>query len=232
MTKTAIHGTPVSPLRLLPQLRGHSFCVSFADPRDAERCVSLVGDDGILMLDNGAYSIWKGGGTIDVDAYCDWANDLMSRCPQARGVFPDVIGGSVAENLELLNDVVESGRLDPARSYVVWHMNEPLDVLAGYADRFPLIAFGSCEEFDVQTERAAFLERAKIALDVVRSGSANAKVHMMRGLGILQRHAIDFDSADSCNVARNHRRYKEQGGAYVRRFAERIEKEIEQKEAA
>ena len=54
-----VHGTPITPKELLPSLAGESFCVSFADPRDLDRCIELVGDDQILILDNGAFSIWR-----------------------------------------------------------------------------------------------------------------------------------------------------------------------------
>ncbi len=54
-----VHGLPITPKRLLAGLKGGSFCCSFADPRQAEEAIKLVGDDGILVLDNGAYSIWR-----------------------------------------------------------------------------------------------------------------------------------------------------------------------------
>lgn len=224
--KTAVHGTPLTPAAHFAELSGRSFCVSFADPRDSERAIEFVGRDGMLLLDNGAFSIWKStkGGAIDVAAYCSWASEIMARCPQAFGVFPDVIEGTETENLDLLHAVLDSGSLDPSRSYVVWHLNESLELLAYYADRFPRIAFGSALEFDVQTCRSAFHERATEALAVVRAGAADASVHMMRGLGNLD--ALDFDSADSVNVARNHSRYRHEGAGWIRRFAERIEAKI------
>lgn len=48
------HGTPITPRKVLEQLAGACFCVSFAEPRDVER-VHQIGQS--VMLDNGAFSL-------------------------------------------------------------------------------------------------------------------------------------------------------------------------------
>jgi hypothetical protein len=217
--KVAIHGTPLTPKRLLPQLAGRSFCVSFADPRQAEACAELVGDEGILMLDNGAFSAWTKGRALDVAGYEAWALGLLKRCPQALAVVPDVIGGTVEQNAEL----IASTRLPLDRSFVVWHLDEPLSVLAGFCRRHSYVAFGSAGAY-WQVGSEAWAGRVLEALAVVDASPRRPFVHMMRGLSQLGRY--DFDSADSTNVARNHCRYRHEGGEYVRRFADRIEAAI------
>jgi hypothetical protein len=229
--KTAVHGTPITPTHKLRELAGRSFCVSYADPRQARECALAVDWDGILMLDNGAFTAWRQGdkapGGVSFGLDCDrrrrgrryqtWAREIMRWCPQARAVVPDVIGGTIEENLDLLADF----SLPMARSYMVWHLNEPLELLEDYADRFPLIAFGSCLEFDIQGARAAFADRVTDAIEVARHGRELREIHMMRGLSVLA--DFDFDSADSTNIARNHARC----GGDVLGMADRIEAALE-----
>src|SRR6266702_2556235 len=90
-----IHGTPITPAKLLDQMAGESFCVSFADPRQLEKIMELQNPRGMLLLDNGAFSHWKQGkGQIDRVKLFDWANDIQRESPVAVAVIPDVIEGS------------------------------------------------------------------------------------------------------------------------------------------
>jgi len=64
--RRVVIGTPVTPAELLPSLTGSSFCVSFAAPRQLDRCIELVGEEEMLLLDNGAFTHWRQGhGAID-----------------------------------------------------------------------------------------------------------------------------------------------------------------------
>lgn len=82
-----IHGTPITPAALLEQLRGESFCVSFAAPRQLERILELQDQNGMLLLDNGAFSVWRSGqGKVDRDAYFAWANAIQARSSVAVAV--------------------------------------------------------------------------------------------------------------------------------------------------
>ncbi len=216
--KTLVHGTPITPRARLADMAGASFCVSLADPRDASICLEITDTrGGFTMLDNGAFSTWKRGETFDAATYYEWAGELLELHPSARAVCPDVIGGTTDENLELL----ASCPLDMARTYVVWHMNESLELLAWYADRFPLIAFGSCADFDIITQPRAWEARAATALAVARKGAAAPELHMMRGLNRLA--DFDFDSADSTNIARNATRQLRSAGKS--QLATRVETE-------
>ena len=88
-------GTPVTPKARFPSLAGSSFCVSHADPRDLDRAIEFVGEDEILVLDNGAFSHWKKGkGAIDRNKFWTWAKAAQARSPQPTAVIPDVIEGS------------------------------------------------------------------------------------------------------------------------------------------
>lgn len=50
------HGTPITPMPALYQLAGKSFCVSFARPDQVKQCHD-IGQS--VMLDNGAFSLWR-----------------------------------------------------------------------------------------------------------------------------------------------------------------------------
>src|SRR5262245_6269588 len=106
MKKIPIFGLPLNPLAALEELAGASFCVSFANKRNVEDAIRLVGADGMRMVDNGAFSIYRAGGkTYDaamLEEFEAWAADILARCPHAVAVVPDVIGGTEEENLELI----------------------------------------------------------------------------------------------------------------------------------
>src|SRR5262245_19737891 len=111
MKKTVIHGLPMNPRHLLEQLEGGSFCVSYATRNklgcQLDQAIRLVGKDGILLVDNGAFTAWKSGvDTMNDESYlngfADWANAIADRCPQAVLVYPDVIDGTWEENLALI----------------------------------------------------------------------------------------------------------------------------------
>src|SRR5690349_25076265 len=110
MTKQAVHGTPITPTHLLKQLAGASFCVSYFRPVQLEAVIPLLGDDSLLLLDNGAWSAFKSGTVFDDaywDAYWVWAKAVLDRVPQAVAVVPDVIGGSVADNWRMFTEIPE-----------------------------------------------------------------------------------------------------------------------------
>ena len=232
--KRIVHGTPITPKRLLPQVAGASFCVSYMAPEQLDDCIELVGDDEILILDNGAFSAWRKGIELDSawwDSFYAWANDAMSRCPQAVAVIPDVIGGSEADNLRLVAEAVRLEKCHyPERLMPVWHMNESLDQLETFCRIFNFVAWGSCAEVDISKSRpgSEWRTRANEAagrMDWVqlKYGGERPWLHMMRGLGVL--HFAGFDSADSTNMARNHNRTKGQPD-HVAAMARRIDVKI------
>ncbi len=224
-------GTPVTPKGLLPSLAGSSFCVSFADPRDLDRVIELVGQDEILLLDNGAFSIWnakrrgaKLAPRLRFDDFGDyraafwtWANTAQDYSPQAIAVIPDVIQGSEEENLLELSWALrgdDSLAWFPERTMSIWHMNESLDFLETQARLMNFVGFGSCSEFDVTgttQERLAYRARLAEASEVIdqveRDHGRRPWIHLMRGLGVFPEFTR-FDSADSTNIAVNHSRHK------------------------
>ena len=219
-------GTPVTPKKLLPSLAGSSFCVSHADPRDLDRVIELVGDEEILVLDNGAFTHWRQGrGAIDRVEFWAWANEAQARSENAVAVIPDVIEGSENENLLEVSWALREKLAEfPDRTMAIWHLDESLDQLRTLCRLMNFVGFGSCAEFDVQKKRAAYMKRIAAASAVVdeveHEHGRRPWIRLMRGLGVFA-ELTRFESADSTNIAVNHSRYKAEHGddraAYMRR---------------
>lgn len=224
-----VHGTPITPRALLEQLRGESFCVSFAAPRDLERVLELQNKSGILMLDNGAFSVWKSGkGAVDREAFFTWANAIQARSEVAIAVIPDVIEGDEAQNWKEAALAVRQLSAYPERLMFVWHMNDSIETLFKACRLFNFVAIGSCAEYDIQKAPAAYAERlrhASAAIDAVEVLYGRRPwIHLLRGLAVIQK-APRFNSADSTNVARNHCRTKGID-QHVRKMANRIRAQV------
>tara|TARA_R110000823_G_scaffold295274_1_gene414320 strand:- start:285 stop:1034 length:750 start_codon:yes stop_codon:yes gene_type:complete len=237
--KRLVHGTPITPKRLLPQLKGKSFCVSYMHPEQLNETIELVGDNEVLILDNGAFTAWKKGITLD-DAWWDgfyaWANAAMDKCPQAVCVIPDVINGNEADNLQLIADAIKGNKIKyPERAMAIWHMNESFEQLEKLFRIFNFIGFGSCGEVDITKNKpgSAYIAKIKQAWAFMaywenKYNIDKPWIHMMRGLGVL--HKIGFDSADSCNIAMNHWRNKNNVVHHVAQFADRLEAKVNNQE--
>lgn len=234
MQKTAVYGLPLNPTHLLNELAGASFCVSFAT-RDKlgaqlDQAIDLVGQDGILLVDNGAFSLHKQGVSARdesyVEAYEAWAQEILDRCPQAIAVIPDIIGGTVDENAELICTTM----LDYSRAMPIWHMHEPISYLLYLCESFNYVGIGSSGDYwQVGTPKwHARITEAFAAIDQWEAQSNGAyirpRLHMMRAQS--QAHAYPFDSSDSTNVAMNHGRYRAESDGYIARFAARAAAKI------
>ena len=232
--RRVVHGTPITPARLFPSLGGEfaSFCVSFANPSQIDLAIKHTGKRGVLILDNGAWTLRGTGESYPRAEFWAWANYYQSVCPQAVAVIPDVIDGDERANLEEISRAIRYGDSEhPERAMSIWHTSESQDYLALQMRLLNFVGVGSSGAYDVQRKRAAYLER----LETVRQtreallavhGRA-PWVHLMRGLGVLKRLPW-AESADSCNVAINHCRQREGlGDDRARALAERINDEIQ-----
>ena len=209
-----VHGLPITPARLMDELRGESFCVSFATcgPAVVDRAIARVDKNGILLADNGAFSIWRAGkGRINRDEYFAWVNPILERCEVAVAVIPDVIEGSEAENWNEAAWAVHELAAKPERLCFVWHMNDSLEGLERACRLFNFVAIGSCAEYDVAKKREAYMARISEAWAVINKvelvHGRRPWIHLMRGLAVLP-EILGANSADSVNVARNHCRTK------------------------
>jgi hypothetical protein len=234
MNKTAIYGLPLNPMPLLEELAGASFCVSYATRnklgKQLNDAIRLVGQDGILLVDNGAFSLHKQGVSARDESYIEgyeaWAGDILARCPQAIAVIPDVIGGTQEENAQLIRETM----LDTDRAMPVWHMHESIEYFLYLCESFNYVGIGSSGDYwQVGSPKwHARITEMFAALDAWERDSDGAylrpRLHMMRAQS--QAHIFGFDSSDSTNVAMNHGRYRAEGQGHVARLAKRASAKI------
>lgn len=190
------HGTPITPRSVLHTLAGKHFCVSYAASNDVQEC-HKIGQT--VLLDNGAFSLWRAGKPTDWDGYYAFVDTWLSY-PTTWAIIPDVIDGTDEDNDRLLADWPFSDRGAP-----VWHLHEPIDRLLGLIDAWPRVCFGSSGEY-AEVGSDSWHRRVTRAFNEV--GRRNARlpwVHMLRGMS-LAGSAYPFASLDSTDVARNHNR--------------------------
>lgn len=190
------HGTPITPREALYELAGRCFCVSYAEPRDVRVCHE-IGQS--VMLDNGAFTFWKGGAAPDWNGYMDWVEEWLDY-PTTWAVIPDVIDGDEEANDRLL--VAWFQRRLP-KGAPVWHLHEPLDRLRRLAAGYDRVCFGSSGRY-ATVGTAAWHRRVSDAFDALVDERGRVPwIHMLRGLA-LAGDVYPFASADSTNAARNH----------------------------
>jgi len=205
------HGTPITPMSELIKMAGKHFCVSFEDHRDIGWCVK---NGQSVMLDNGAFSAFTKGKTIDFKAYEEWIEPYLY--PPNWAIIPDVIDGSVEEQRELMKmfSHLSNHLVSP-----VWHMSLPINWLLELADNFPRFCFGSSGKY-WQVGSSVWCRRADEAWNELTKRGHKSWVHMMRGLSLCG-DVYPFASADSTNVARN---FKNKGSETCpERMARRID---------
>lgn len=190
------HGTPISPrAKMLEELQGRCFCVSFEEPRDIEVCHE-IGQS--VLLDNGAYSAWTKGRRPDWDGYYAWCEKWL-QFPTTWAVIPDVIEATEAENDLLIADWPHGTRGAP-----VWHMGEPLERLVRLAKGWPRVCVGSSAAYADPTSRR-WRHRMEDAMNALcGTGPVPVWLHMLRAMDQVAGGPYPFASADSTNLARNH----------------------------
>ena len=242
--QTVVHGLPINGTYknrpAIEALTGGSFLASYWYARpgnnklgdQVDQAICLVGSDQTLYLDNGAFTAFKKGVTIAddpdyLDGFYSWAAAICERCPEAVVIIPDVIDGSVDQNVELIRWSIGS-EVPTDKLVPVWHLHEPLELLQSYCEDFNHVAIGSSGEFwkvDSPEWRTRVGEMFDF-LDSLQSDPEYAacyvrpRLHMLRGIGVMD--SWRFDSADSVNVAVNHNR-QARGGEDLDSFRDRVE---------
>ncbi len=186
------HGTPLTPRDQLWLMAGKSFCVSYANPQDADICLR-IGQS--VMWDNGAFSLHTKGRSVDWTAYYRWLEPRLGHPHWA--VIPDVIDGDVEANAQLVKEWPFRREL----AAPVWHLAEPLDVLLGFAQDFGRVCFGSSGAY-WQVGSDAWSRRTDEAFNEMARRGPLPWVHMLRGMAVAGKR-WPFASVDSVNVARN-----------------------------
>lgn len=189
------HGTPITPITALYELRGRHFCVSHAAPGDVTRC-HQIGQS--VMLDNGAFSKWKTGRATNWDSYYAWAESWLD-FPTTWAIVPDVIDAGAEPQDDLLRDWPFGEKGAP-----VWHMDEPIDRLLRLCGDWPRVCIGSSSDADPLSER--WSRRMDAAWNGLSMGRRFLPwVHMLRGMAC-SGERWPFASVDSTDIARNHNR--------------------------
>lgn len=198
------HGTPLTPRADLLSMAGKNFCVSFANPLDADWCLA---NGQSVMWDNGAFSTYKSGAVFDPAKFAAWVEPRLGHPHWA--VVPDVIDGGVSEQREMVKAWPHPRQL----SAPVWHMGLDTDWLLELADNWPRVCFGSSGKY-WQVGSEAWERRADEAFNALERRGLRPWVHMLRGLSLCGER-WPFASADSVNVALNFKGSKSRGQSPV-----------------
>lgn len=190
------------------ELVGCHFCVSYAAPSDVRRAHQFGQS---VLLDNGAFSVWKRGIEPDWAGYYTWCDRWMDYAT-TWAVIPDVIEGEDRDNDKLIDDWPHGIRGAP-----VWHLHENIDRLLDLLGYWPRVCFGSSKQYaDVLS--MAWCRRVDEAWnEISRHYKRTPWVHMLRGMQCVKRE-WPFASVDSTDIARNHNREQNEPEEMARRW--------------
>lgn len=194
----AYHGTPVGGTRQdgARFLAGRHALVPFPRQDDigivADVCQSFV-------FDNGAFSIWNKGGTLDVDGYTRWVEQWHRHPGFDWALIPDVIDGD-----EVANDALLSAWPREMRGVPVWHLHESIDRLVRLATDWQMVAIGSSGQWSSPGTRP-WWKRIGAAMDAIcdDQGRPACKLHGLRMLNPEIFQSLPLASADSTNATVN-----------------------------
>ncbi|HBO8949782.1 TPA: hypothetical protein L5D21_003762 [Pseudomonas aeruginosa] len=192
------HGTPIGGTRqdAARFLAGRHALVPFPRQDDvaivAEVCQSFC-------FDNGAFSVWKKGGTLDVESYLRWVDDWRRHPGFDWALIPDVIDGDEAANDRLLEQWPEHLPGVP-----VWHLHESLERLQRLASAWRTVALGSSGQW-ATPGTAPWWKRISAAMNSIcdARGRPTCRLHGLRMLDPKIFGRLPFASADSTNAAVN-----------------------------
>lgn len=191
------HGTPLGgPRQDAPRfLIGRHALVPFSYPDDmpvvAECCQSFV-------LDNGAFTAWTKGGSVDVPGYIAWVREWHRHPGFDWALIPDVIDGNEAENDALLASWPRDLEGVP-----VWHMHESIERLQKLARDWRVVALGSSGVFASVGTRQWWDRMTKAMHAICVDGRPICKLHGLRMLDPDVFTKLPLSSADSTNAAVN-----------------------------
>lgn len=192
------HGTPIGGSRqdAARFLIGRHALVPFSYTGDmpivADVCQSFC-------LDNGAFTVWKQGGTLDVAGYSVWAEQWHKHPGFDFALIPDSIEGDEEENDALLRDWTLHGYGVP-----VWHMHESTERLVRLCESFRTVALGSSGQW-ASPGTSGWWARMTEAMNAIcdEHGRPMARLHGLRMLDPTIFTKLPLASADSTNAAVN-----------------------------
>lgn len=155
-----------------------------------------------FALDNGAFSVWKRGGELNIEKLYQWYDEMLKHPACDWAVIPDVIDGTEGQNDDLLTTW-------PFRSHQgvpVWHYHESLERLEQLVNDWPRVALGSSGEWPTPGTPSWWgrtREAMRVACD--SGGRPKCKLHGLRMLSPKIFRHMPLASADSTNAVRNCR---------------------------
>lgn len=192
------HGGPITPMAAAFEtwVDRHAM-VSFAYPHQTAHAAEWAQS---FVLDNGAFTVWKQGGELDVQGYYEFVDEWRLHPGFDWAIIPDSIEGGESKNDALM----EEWPFGKFTGVPVWHLHESLERLARLRDEWPRIALGSSGEFS-DPGSARWWSRMSEAMPVVCDslGRARVKLHGLRMLDSTIKSSIPLASGDSCYVALN-----------------------------
>jgi hypothetical protein len=193
------HGGPITPVDVaLTIWKSRHALISFAYPDQLPTAAEVASS---FVLDNGAFTVWKQGGKLDVKGYATWCNEWQRHPGFDWCLIPDSIEGGEDENDGMLAD----WPLDGAISVPVWHMHESLERLERLIASYSRVAIGSSGEY-VEIGTLRWWSRQAEAMSVAcdSEGRPRTKLHGLRQQDPTITSHIPYASDDSTNAAQNH----------------------------
>ena len=184
------HGGPLGKSQQSHEFfAGRHSLISYAHRAELETMAEVSHS---FVLDNGAFSVWKSGKSLDVKGYTDWVDEWRKHPGFDWALIPDVINGSEDENDELIEDWPY-----PQDGVPVWHLNESLSRLLRLSSEWHRVALGSTEGMEPGSNR--FWNRIAQAMDLIcdDQGRPRCKLHGLRMLDPRIFQFIPLASADS-----------------------------------
>lgn len=192
------HGTPCGGQRIEAArfLFGRHALIPYPRPEDLETAMEVCSS---FVVDNGAFSVWKRGGVLDVDGYTKWVEGFYRHPGFDWALIPDVIEGTEADNDAMLADWNRNIPGVP-----VYHLHEPLERAERLASEWSTVAIGSSGEWPIPGLRKWHLRMAEV-MDVMCDvdGIPKCKIHGLRMMDPAIFTSYPFRSVDSTNCAQN-----------------------------
>ncbi len=196
------YGTPLTPKSIFDEVMPtRNSLIPFPNPQNLNR--ALIKCEKVIV-DNGAFTLWRKGGDIDWDKYYAWLRPFVNNIEFY--FIPDVIDGTEEENDALIADYFTKEK-NMHKGVPIWHINESFERLERLMDNFDYIAIGSAGEFSQlgtpQWENQMDKAMRKICCT---DGYPKVKIHMLRCLDPKIFTRFPFHSGDSTALAQNHSR--------------------------
>lgn len=189
------HCGDIWPAAKFLDLAGRHILISHAYPTNVRAAHEVAQS---VLLDNGAFSVWRSGRVANWSAYYSWADEWLD-CPTTWAIVPDVINGGPEVQDALLADWPHGSRGAP-----VWHLDEPIDRLLRLTDDWPRVCLGSAGAFATIGTPLWRRRMDEVFSAVARRSARMPWLHGLRMQGV--GHLFPFGSVDSADIARNNNR--------------------------